>query len=88
MGKIMRALLGFFCSLLMLGCQQSEFGLEKLTKGVSTEADVRSAMGEPEVVWEEHMAPVRWSIRKARPVTVPIWWISMHRASCATTPKC
>ena len=54
MGKIMRALLGFFCSLLMLGCQQSEFGLEKLTKGVSTEADVRSAMGEPEVVWEEH----------------------------------
>lgn len=54
MGKIMRTLLGFFCSLLMLGCQQSEFGLEKLTKGVSTEADVRSAMGEPEIVWEEH----------------------------------
>lgn len=55
MRKMMRALLGFFCSLLMLGCDHpgAEFGLEKLTKGVSTEADVRSAMGEPEITWEE-----------------------------------
>ena len=30
-----------------------QFGLEKLTVGMSTEADVRMAMGQPETTWEE-----------------------------------
>lgn len=54
MKKIIRTLFGCFCGLLVLGCDQAEeYGLEKLTKGVSSEADVRKAMGNPEIVWEE-----------------------------------
>lgn len=30
-----------------------EFGLDKLAKGVSSEGDVRTVMGQPETVWEE-----------------------------------
>jgi len=30
-----------------------EFGLDKLARGVSSEADVRLVMGQPETVWEE-----------------------------------
>src|SRR3569832_2482084 len=30
-----------------------EPGLEKLTKGLSTESEVRMAMGQPDTVWEE-----------------------------------
>jgi outer membrane protein assembly factor BamE (lipoprotein component of BamABCDE complex) len=30
-----------------------EFGLDKLAKGISSESDVRMAMGQPETVWEE-----------------------------------
>jgi outer membrane protein assembly factor BamE (lipoprotein component of BamABCDE complex) len=30
-----------------------EFGLDKLEKGVSTEAEVRMVMGQPDTVWEE-----------------------------------
>ncbi len=30
-----------------------EFGLDKLEKGISSEGDVRNAMGRPETVWEE-----------------------------------
>ena len=46
------------CLLSMVGCDQQgrpiqEFGLEKLAKGVSSESDVRMAMGQPETVWEE-----------------------------------
>lgn len=42
----------------IVACDQSgrpieEFGLEKLARGVSTEADVRMAMGQPDTVWEE-----------------------------------
>jgi hypothetical protein len=58
MKNFMRALFGLICGLLMFGCDQNgrpieEFGLEKLTKDVSTEADVRAAMGAPDTVWEE-----------------------------------
>jgi len=58
MKRFLAGLSGFLCSLLMLGCNQhgrpiEDFGIEKLTKGVSTEADVRQAMGEPEMVWNE-----------------------------------
>lgn len=43
---------------LLAGCdQQGNFveqaGLEKLAKGISSESDVRMAMGQPETVWEE-----------------------------------
>lgn len=43
---------------LLAGCdQQGNFseqaGLEKLAKGISSESDVRIAMGQPETVWEE-----------------------------------
>lgn len=52
MKNFLRAVSGLLCGLLMFGCRPVEdFGLEKLTKGVSTEADVRAAMGEPEAVW-------------------------------------
>lgn len=30
-----------------------EFGLDKLAKGVSSEGDVRTVMGQPETAWEE-----------------------------------
>lgn len=30
-----------------------EFGLDKLSKGISSEGDVRGVMGRPEIVWEE-----------------------------------
>jgi outer membrane protein assembly factor BamE (lipoprotein component of BamABCDE complex) len=43
---------------LALGCDQQgrlveEPGLEKLARGISSEGDVRTAMGKPEIVWEE-----------------------------------
>lgn len=54
MKNFLRALSGLVCGFLMFGCGQGEgYGLEKLTKGVSSEMDVRNAMGEPEIVWEE-----------------------------------
>lgn len=44
--------------ILLAGCdRQGNFseqaGLEKLAKGISSESDVRIAMGQPETVWEE-----------------------------------
>lgn len=56
MKNFLRALSGFVCGLLMLGCNGraiEDFGLEKLIKGMSSEADVRSAMGEPAMIWPE-----------------------------------
>jgi len=58
MKQFLAAFSGFLCSLLMFGCNQQgrpieDFGIEKLTKGVSTETDVRQAMGEPEMVWSD-----------------------------------
>jgi outer membrane protein assembly factor BamE (lipoprotein component of BamABCDE complex) len=49
------ALLG---GLLTLGCDREgrplqEFGLDKLSRGVSNEGDVRTVMGQPDTVWEE-----------------------------------
>lgn len=48
----------FACMLLAAACDRQgnpiqEPGLEKLTKGLSTESEVRTAMGQPETVWEE-----------------------------------
>jgi len=54
MKNFLRALFTFVCGLLMFGCNGrvvEDFGLEKLSKGVSTETDVRIAMGEPAMVW-------------------------------------
>lgn len=53
-GAIMIALVAGLLS----GCDRQgrpieEFGLDKLAKGVSSEADVRMVMGQPETVWEE-----------------------------------
>jgi outer membrane protein assembly factor BamE (lipoprotein component of BamABCDE complex) len=44
-------------SVLGAGCDNNgrpieEMGLDKLAKGVSTEGDVRNAMGQPDTVWE------------------------------------
>jgi outer membrane protein assembly factor BamE (lipoprotein component of BamABCDE complex) len=52
------AVLALLTGLLGFGCDREghpvqEFGLEKLARGVSTEADVRMVMGQPETVWEE-----------------------------------
>jgi outer membrane protein assembly factor BamE (lipoprotein component of BamABCDE complex) len=46
------------CTLLIGACDQQgrpiqEFGLDKLSKGISTEGDVRAVMGQPDTVWEE-----------------------------------
>jgi len=58
MTNVSKALSGLLCSLLMFGCNQQgqpieDFGIEKLTRGVSTEADVRAAMGEPAMIWDD-----------------------------------
>ena len=58
----MKQLIGIFfltiCTLLIGACDQQgrpiqEFGLDKLSKGISTEGDVRSVMGQPDMVREE-----------------------------------
>lgn len=48
---LLLALLGGGCD--REGKPVQEFGLDKLAFGVSTEADVRLAMGTPETTWEE-----------------------------------
>lgn len=53
-----RPILAVCCSVLLAACdQQGNFteqaGLDKLAKGISSESDVRMAMGQPETVWEE-----------------------------------
>lgn len=58
MKQLVRAFFAIVCALGAAGCDQQgrfieEVGLEKLSRGVSTEAEVRSAMGQPETVWEE-----------------------------------
>ena len=58
MKQLVRALIACCCSIFALGCDQQgrlvdEPGLEKLARGVSTESDVRAAMGRPDTVWEE-----------------------------------
>jgi hypothetical protein len=58
----MRQWLGYlvlaFAAIFAQGCDKQgrpieEFGLEKLARGISSEGDVRMAMGQPETVWEE-----------------------------------
>ena len=51
-------MLALCCSILLAACDQQgnfieEAGLDKLAKGISSESDVRMAMGQPETVWEE-----------------------------------
>lgn len=57
MKRFLAGLSGFLCSLVMFGCNNGrpveDFGIEKLTKGVSTEAEIRQAMGEPTMIWSE-----------------------------------
>src|SRR4051812_19922246 len=51
-GWCMRILGGVLAALALLaGCDNKR--IEKLEEGVSTEADVRAAFGEPENVWDE-----------------------------------
>ncbi|HEV7619047.1 MAG TPA: hypothetical protein VGO51_13195 [Burkholderiaceae bacterium] len=58
MNQLIRAILVLTCFLLATACDRQgrpvqEFGLDRLTKGVSTEGEVRMVMGQPETVWEE-----------------------------------
>ena len=58
MKTLLAGLLALACLLLLGGCDREgrpiqEFGLDKLAKGISTEADVRGVMGQPDTVWEE-----------------------------------
>lgn len=58
MRQLIRAIIASGCALLAVACDQQgrpvqEFGLDKLAKGVSTEAEVRTVMGQPDTVWEE-----------------------------------
>jgi outer membrane protein assembly factor BamE (lipoprotein component of BamABCDE complex) len=56
--KCSAILLWLALSVLAAGCDNNgrpieEMGLDKLAKGISTEAEVRSVMGQPDTVWEE-----------------------------------
>ncbi|MCW5299647.1 outer membrane protein assembly factor BamE [Herbaspirillum lusitanum] len=56
--KLLARLAAICATVLALGCDRNgnpveEFGLDKLNKGASTEADVRSVMGQPDSVREE-----------------------------------
>jgi outer membrane protein assembly factor BamE (lipoprotein component of BamABCDE complex) len=58
MKQLMKAILAFACTMFALGCDQQgnfseEPALSKLAKGISSEGDVRNAMGKPDTVWEE-----------------------------------
>lgn len=58
MKNLITGLLALACLLFIGACDRDgrpiqEFGLDKLAKGVSTEADVRGVMGQPDTVWEE-----------------------------------
>jgi outer membrane protein assembly factor BamE (lipoprotein component of BamABCDE complex) len=58
MGRSIRGVFVLLCALLAAGCDQQgrfteEAGLDKLAKGISSESDVRLAMGQPDTVWEE-----------------------------------
>lgn len=56
MKKTIATLSSLLCSLLLFACNGralDDFGLEKLSAGISTEADVQRAMGAPEKVWQE-----------------------------------
>lgn len=58
MYRHLHKLLLLAASIFLFACDQSgrpieESGLNKLGKGVSSEADVRMVMGKPETVWEE-----------------------------------
>jgi outer membrane protein assembly factor BamE (lipoprotein component of BamABCDE complex) len=58
MKQVLKAIFAFLCAVLAFGCDQQgrfseEPALSKLAKGVSTEGDVRNAMGKPDTVWEE-----------------------------------
>jgi outer membrane protein assembly factor BamE (lipoprotein component of BamABCDE complex) len=58
MKQLMKAILAFVCAVFALGCDQQgnfseEPALSKLAKGISSEGDVRNAMGKPDTVWEE-----------------------------------
>jgi hypothetical protein len=51
-------LLLLIAMVLVSGCDKQgrpieEFGLDKLAKGISSEGDLRNAMGQPETVWED-----------------------------------
>ncbi|MFC5472525.1 outer membrane protein assembly factor BamE domain-containing protein [Paraherbaspirillum soli] len=54
----MGSILAVVAPFLIAACDQQgrpveEFGLDKLGRGVSSEADVRNVMGQPDTVWEE-----------------------------------
>jgi hypothetical protein len=58
MKTLLAGLLALACLLMVVACDREgrpiqEFGLDKLAKGISTEADVRGVMGQPDTVWEE-----------------------------------
>lgn len=47
---------GLLCSVFLVACNFrtiDDFGLEKLIRGISSETDVRNAMGSPTMVWNE-----------------------------------
>lgn len=58
MTRLISLVLAAICALLIGACDRQgrpiqEFGLDKLSKGISTEGDVRGVMGQPETVREE-----------------------------------
>ena len=58
MKQFIRYLLAAIIAVTSAACDQNgrpveQFGLDKLAKGISTEGEVRTVMGLPEIVWEE-----------------------------------
>jgi outer membrane protein assembly factor BamE (lipoprotein component of BamABCDE complex) len=84
MKQLVRAFFAFVCSIAALGCDQQgrfveEAGLEKLSRGVSSEADVRAAMGRPDTVWEEEGGARTLEYPKG-PSGVRTWMFDIDRA--------
>jgi hypothetical protein len=76
MNPLIRAILVLACFLLAAACDRQgrpiqEFGLDRLTKGVSTEGEVRIVMGQPETVWEEENGVRRLEYPKG-PMGLPV----------------
>lgn len=56
--QILRRLVIAAATILVLACDRQgrpidEFGLDRLTRGISSEGDVHAIMGKPETVWED-----------------------------------
>lgn len=84
MGAWIGAALAGVLALALSACDRQgrpieEFGLDKLEKGVSSEGDVRTVMGQPETVWVAEDGTRRMQYPKG-PEGVRTWEFTIDRA--------